>query len=466
MSDEPSVLNSDSEPVVLLEEIYVEQNSAEPLESAPMEEPPAPMEEPPAPIEEPPAPMEEPPAPIEEPPAPMEEEHIQIVMEEPPAPIEEPPATMDEPPAPMEEEHIQIVMEEPPAPIEEPPAPMEEEHIQIVMEEPLVPMEEPPAPIVMEEPPAPMEEPPAPIVMEESPAPMEEPPAPIVMEESPAPIVMEESPAPMEEPPAPIVMEEPTKSNIPKCVFIVPYRDREEHHRIFSETMKTYLEENPQGSYRILYVHQKDRRGFNRGAMKNIGFIVVKQTYPNDYQNITLVFNDIDSIPAKDAAIKYETEPGVIKHWYGFYYALGGIVSVNARDFERLNGFPNFWAWGYEDNLLQNRAIAAGIKIDRSTFYPINDEHIIRLSEPLTRTINKSEFNRFLDKTTEGIYSIRGLNYNINNESGFVDVVSFETHVAEQVINRLEYDLRNGPAPFRNVVLNRPRRPTMSMNFF
>ena len=387
MSDEPSVLNSDSEPVVLLEEIYVEQNSAEPLESAPIEEPPVPIEEPPTLMEEPPAPIEE---------------HIQIVMEESPAPMEEPPAPIEE---------------EPPAPMEEPPAPMEEEHIQIVMEEP----------------PAPMEEPPAPIVMEESPAPMEE---------------------------------EPTKSNIPKCVFIVPYRDREEHHRIFSETMKTYLEENPQGSYRILYVHQKDRRGFNRGAMKNIGFIVVKQTYPNDYQNITLVFNDIDSMPAKDAAIKYETEPGVIKHWYGFYYALGGIVSVNARDFERLNGFPNFWAWGYEDNLLQNRAIAAGIKIDRSTFYPINDEHIIRLSEPLTRTINKSEFNRFLDKTPEGIYSIRGLNYNINNESGFVDVVSFETHVAEQVINRLEYDLRNGPAPFRNVVLNRPRRPTMSMNFF
>ena len=456
MSDEPSVLNSDSEPVVLLEEIYVEQNSAEPLESAPIEEPPVPIEEPPTLMEEPPAPIEE---------------HIQIVMEESPAPMEEPPAPieeeppapMEEPPAPMEEEHIQIVMEESPAPMEEPPAPMEEE--------PPAPMEEPPAPIE-EEPPAPMEEPPAPmeeehiqIVMEEPPAPMEEPPAPIVMEESPAP--MEEEPAPivMEESPAPME-EEPTKSNIPKCVFIVPYRDREEHHRIFSETMKTYLEENPQGSYRILYVHQKDRRGFNRGAMKNIGFIVVKQTYPNDYQNITLVFNDIDSMPAKDAAIKYETEPGVIKHWYGFYYALGGIVSVNARDFERLNGFPNFWAWGYEDNLLQNRAIAAGIKIDRSTFYPINDEHIIRLSEPLTRTINKSEFNRFLDKTPEGIYSIRGLNYNINNESGFVDVVSFETHVAEQVINRLEYDLRNGPAPFRNVVLNRPRRPTMSMNFF
>ena len=92
--------------------------------------------------------------------------------------------------------------------------------------------------------------------------------------------------------------------DVPKLIFIVPYRDREEHYRIFTETMNKYLTvDNPQGPYKILYIHQMDKRGFNRGAMKNIGFLVVKRAYPNDYQNITLVFNDIDSMPAKDAGI-------------------------------------------------------------------------------------------------------------------------------------------------------------------
>lgn len=255
--------------------------------------------------------------------------------------------------------------------------------------------------------------------------------------------------------------------DVPKLIFIVPYRDREEHYRIFTETMNKYLTvDNPQGPYKILYIHQMDKRGFNRGAMKNIGFLVVKRAYPNDYKNITLVFNDIDSMPAKDAGIQFETVPGTIKHFYGFTYTLGGMVSVVGSDFERLNGFPNFWSWGFEDNLLQIRAENAGIQIDRSVFYPINDPHIIRLTETPFRTVNKSEFNRFENKTAEGIYSIGDLNYRTNMATGFVNVLNFSTTVAENVLNRSEYDLRNGPAPFKNIVSRYSKRnPAITMHF-
>jgi hypothetical protein len=253
---------------------------------------------------------------------------------------------------------------------------------------------------------------------------------------------------------------EPEK--IPKIVFIIPYRDRESHHNIFSNHMNMILQDS--SPYKIFYIHQTDARSFNRGAMKNIGFLAVKQMYPNDYANITLVFNDIDTMPAKDTVLNYSTSPGTIKHFYGFDYTLGGIVSIVAKDFETLNGFPNFWAWGFEDNLLQMRAENAGIKIDRSVFYKIPDPAIIHLTDSPMREVNRGEYDRFLQKTKEGISSIQDLDYDIDDETGFINVLQFNIPENETLEKRTEYDLRNGPAPFKPKTLPR-RNPTMKMHF-
>jgi hypothetical protein len=228
--------------------------------------------------------------------------------------------------------------------------------------------------------------------------------------------------------------------------------------------MKVILEDMPPSSYKILYLHQKDEREFNRGAMKNIGFITVKNMYPNDYQNITLVFNDIDIMPYTKNFLNYFTTPGTVKHYYGFKFTLGGIVSINAADFEKINGFPNFWAWGYEDNLLQTRVLKAGITIDRTQFYPILDPNMLHFSEGITRNINRTEYDLYQSNTLEGIHSITNIQQTYNETTGFVDISYFYTPREENKAFTQNYDLRNGAAPFKPAISAPSRRkPAMGM---
>jgi hypothetical protein len=107
--------------------------------------------------------------------------------------------------------------------------------------------------------------------------------------------------------------------SIPKIVFIVPYRNRVTHKYFFSQYLSSILTE--EDKYEIYFSHQNDERPFNRGAAKNIGFIAVKEKYPNDYKNITFVFNDIDIVPFYKI-FDYETTKGIVKHFYGFQYDL------------------------------------------------------------------------------------------------------------------------------------------------
>ena len=240
---------------------------------------------------------------------------------------------------------------------------------------------------------------------------------------------------------------EEISTDYPKVIFIVPYRDRQQHYAFFSQHMARILDGL---QYRILYIHQKDTRAFNRGAMKNIGFLTVKDLYPTTYKNITLVFNDIDTMPFTPGFLNYETTAGVVKHFYGFAFTLGGIVSMNAGDFERVNGFPNYWAWGFEDNDLNRRVIASGIRLDRSKFFPIMDKNILQLQDGFARAVNRTEFDAYTKQSNEGIDSISQLEYDIEESTGFVNVTDFKTNRDENIATRSLYDLRTGNVPFAN----------------
>ena len=247
------------------------------------------------------------------------------------------------------------------------------------------------------------------------------------------------------------------------------------------------LEDYSPTEYSLLFIHQNDNRGFNRGAMKNIGFIHVKKIYPDVYKNITLVFNDIDIMPICKGIINYETVPGTVKHFYGFNFALGGLFSIKAGDFEKINGFPNYWGWGFEDNLIQTRAINAKLVIDRSEFYEIFDKNFINIFDKDKRISNKDGFYQYKKEVNDGISTIYKLSYNLSSDlfisnfastsfpqntanlssstlrsekllndaySIFVNVNTFETQFSENKSNEFIYNLKDGAEPFKNLIKN------------
>ena len=258
--------------------------------------------------------------------------------------------------------------------------------------------------------------------------------------------IIDETPVETSETPVPI----------PKLIFIVPYRDRQQQQTFFATHMKVVLSNMSPTDYKIYYIHQCDRREFNRGAMKNIGFLMVKSKYPDAYRNITLVMNDVDTMPYTKGFLNYATVPGVVKHFYGFRFTLGGIVSITGADFERVNGFPNMWSWGYEDNLLQYRVEQAGIKIDRSQFYDYMDKNIIQMKDDMYRTVNRTDFNAYTQNTPEGWTAIQNLSYDIDESTGFVNVRTFTTGREENKATRKIHDLRDGAQPFKKDPVKKP----------
>ena len=248
----------------------------------------------------------------------------------------------------------------------------------------------------------------------------------------------------------------------PKRVFIVPYRNRLQQKFFFCQQMNFILEGSD--DYEILFVHQMDSRPFNRGATKNIGFITMKEKYPDTYKDITFIFNDVDTLPFHKL-FDYQTVLGTVKHYYGFESALGGIVVIKGQDFELVNGYPSYWGWGMEDACLQNRCVYNKIKIDRSHFYPIGSPEILQLFDGVERLVSPKDPQRMKqDRGIDGLKTIHKLTYTIDKESAnpadnkyivpdqdrvfYVNVTSFMTLVHFESDQYHQYDLRE---PVRKV---------------
>ena len=172
---------------------------------------------------------------------------------------------------------------------------------------------------------------------------------------------------------------EQTPTN-PTHIIILPYRDRQSEMDEFNRVMPEYFNQdicNRQGGrWEIWYIEQSDQKLFNRGALLNIGVLEVQRRFGTERaQDITLVFHDVDVTIREPGLIRYECQPGEVRHPYGEIDArkgpiLGCFCIMRLGDFLRVGGFPNYYGWGLEDVALGHRCLAHQIKINESGLIP------------------------------------------------------------------------------------------------
>lgn len=160
-------------------------------------------------------------------------------------------------------------------------------------------------------------------------------------------------------------------------VIIVPYRNspdgtRAAQLKTFMEYMRGFLDGV---KFWIIVVQQSsDGRLFNRGKLLNIGYdqaIIQLEEAGISPSKVNFIFHDVDLLPSESLKRFYiqpaEQPVHIAAVWPRYnqnprYF--GGVVAMNQKVFESINGYPNtFWGWGGEDDELFNRIQRRKIRI-------------------------------------------------------------------------------------------------------
>ena len=219
-------------------------------------------------------------------------------------------------------------------------------------------------------------------------------------------------------------------------IFIVPYRNREGQLNVFLNHMKYLLEDISQNKYRIYIVHQADSRPFNRGAMRNIGFLEGKKEFPDTYKEINFVFHDLDNLIGEKNLVEFTTNSNEVNHIYGNYKGgnLGGIFVMKGADYEKSGGYPNFWGWGSEDELLGYRCREANLTIVRNML-SLKDTRMVHLDHMTNcpaimkniNTFNEMAIKQRLERNiriADGFFSLKNINVSRKTVAPSIEMIN------------------------------------------
>jgi hypothetical protein len=177
-----------------------------------------------------------------------------------------------------------------------------------------------------------------------------------------------------------------------KYNFIIPYRNRKEHLDEFIRRFTEYLKDKDIDAH-FYIIHQINPGEFNRGAIKNIGFLEVCKIRPDGL----FIFHDVDTYPTYWGSINYDTKHGEFRRpvLNTAEDNLGLICCCWKEDFEKTNGFANYWGWGSEDGALYYRAKKLGIHINQDNIINHLDKRFV-INHEHYRNVSKEHF--FADK--------------------------------------------------------------------
>jgi hypothetical protein len=112
-------------------------------------------------------------------------------------------------------------------------------------------------------------------------------------------------------------------------------------------------------------------------------------------------------------------------------------------------GFPNFWGWGLEDNLINDRCLAVGLVIDRSIFYSIKSPLIDRPFDGYERMLSLRDGEVYAHERPDTFLDLHKIEMQIEKDndktnSFYLNVRAFMCAMAEKDQIFKPYDIRNG----------------------
>ncbi|KAK0429053.1 hypothetical protein QR680_011162 [Steinernema hermaphroditum] len=151
--------------------------------------------------------------------------------------------------------------------------------------------------------------------------------------------------------------------------IIVPFRDRNEHLRVFLRHMHSFLAKQ-QIAYTIFIVEQVAGETFNRGKLMNVGFVEAQKMCNWS----CFIFHDVDLLPEDDRNLytcadqPKHLSVAIDKFQYRGRgdFAFGGVTAMTKEQMAKMNGYSNdFWGWGGEDTDMYERLTLAGYNVSR-----------------------------------------------------------------------------------------------------
>ena len=148
--------------------------------------------------------------------------------------------------------------------------------------------------------------------------------------------------------------------------IVIPFRVQDQFDRHAQlDTLLQHLRRHLHHPHRVVVVEQsQDHRLFNRGALLNIGTLLLGKDAS------TVIFHDVDLIPCHDLLRHYRSGEGIhhLGRRWGRYSNntryLGGVLRMPVETCRMLNGFPNtYWGWGGEDDDMNQRIEALGLPV-------------------------------------------------------------------------------------------------------